>query len=112
MSERLPSHEDEPKRPVTIFELAEYRLKMHMVYGLEKLPERLTGADFEAVGLPFFGGCEVCEAGVSALNACPSKSGNLRCVNCIGDDGYDDVPTADFALFGFDDYGGAPDDAA
>ena len=38
------------------------------------------------LGLPAFGGCEICHASIFALNAHPSKSGYLRCKDCITDD--------------------------
>ena len=60
-----------------------------------------TGADFERVGLPMIGGCEVCHATVAAYNACPSRSGYLRCADgCIDDLGYNTVEEANQAIFG------------
>lgn len=52
-------------------------------------------------GLPIMGGCYECEACIAAYNACPSKSGYLKCANgCIGNDGYATVEEANEALFG------------
>jgi hypothetical protein len=44
--------------------------------------------DIEAVGLPFFGGCERCRATIACYNAYPSKTNYLRCKQCIGDQGF------------------------
>lgn len=46
---------------------------------------------FDTRGLPMFGGCEVCGASITAYNAYPSKSGFLRCNDCIDDHGYQTV---------------------
>jgi hypothetical protein len=55
---------------------------------------------FIDVGLPMLGGCACCEACIAAYNACPSKSGHLKCADsCIGDDGFDSVEDANIALF-------------
>ncbi len=51
--------------------------------------EAKTGADFEEAGVPMLGGCEICGASIAAYNACPSKTGHLRCLSgCIGDLGF------------------------
>lgn len=50
-----------------------------------------TGSDFEEAGLPMAGGCEKCAASVAAYNSCPSKSGKIRCLDCIGEDGFTTV---------------------
>jgi len=47
-----------------------------------------TGADIEAVGLPFFGGCQCCAASIACYNAYPSQTGYLRCRDCIGEIGF------------------------
>jgi hypothetical protein len=44
--------------------------------------------DIEAVGLPFFGGCQVCQASIACYNAYPSKTNFLLCRSCIGDLGF------------------------
>src|SRR5438309_8802724 len=76
--------------PITLLQLAEYRLGR----------KARTGQDFEDAGLPMVGGCEICHATVSAYNACPSKSGNIRCLNgCIGEMGWDTVEQADRDIF-------------
>jgi hypothetical protein len=50
--------------------------------------------------LPILGGCEICEATVAAYNACPSKTGFLRCKNgCIEDEGWETVEEANRAIF-------------
>jgi hypothetical protein len=46
------------------------------------------------------GGCDCCGACIGAYNACPSKSGYLRCANeCIGDSGWESVEEANRDLF-------------
>ena len=60
----------------------------------------ISGDAFEEVGLPMIGGCECCGACIGAYNACPSKSGYLRCANeCIGDTGWETVEEANRDLF-------------
>jgi hypothetical protein len=44
--------------------------------------------DIEDVGLPFFGGCQVCHASIACFNAYPSKTNYLRCRSCIGGLGF------------------------
>ena len=56
------------------------------------LPNPITGEVFEKHGLPIYGGCELCGAGIAAYNAYPSRTGFIRCKNCIGDEGFDSVP--------------------
>ena len=61
----------------------------------------INGGEFDRVGLPIMGGCEVCGATIAAYNACPSTSGYLRCASgCIGEDGWTDVAEANIAIFG------------
>lgn len=76
--------------PVTILQLAEFRIKR----------EPSTGDDFAEAGLQIMGGCERCHASIAAYNACPSKSGNWRCDDCIGDDGFATVSEANEFIFG------------
>jgi len=77
--------------PVTVAALAERALGRRAV----------TGADYEEAGLPMLGGCEVCGASVAAYNACPSRSGYLRCLHgCVGEDGWESVEEAYEEVFG------------
>lgn len=79
--------------PITILDLARHR-------GAQEIDGSISGGEFDKVGLPMLGGCEVCGATVAAYNAAPSKTGYLRCVNgCIADLGWDDVAEADRAIF-------------
>ena len=48
----------------------------------------ITMGDIEDVGLPFFGGCQVCHASIACFNAYPSKTNYLRCRSCIGSLGF------------------------
>jgi len=79
---------------ITIMQLAQHRL------GPEYDGHALTGAEFQKVGLPIVGGCEVCHATVAAFNSCPSKTGYIRCRDCIEDLGYPTAEEADAAIFG------------
>lgn len=76
--------------PITILQLAEHRLGR----------EAVTGSDFEEAGLPMLGGCQVCAATIAAYNACPSRSGYIRCAaGCIGDSGWTTVEEANRDIF-------------
>jgi hypothetical protein len=76
--------------PVTVLDLASHRLGY---------PVR-AGGDFQRAGLPIMGGCAECGATVAAYNACPSRSGYLKCASdCIGDDGYATVEEAHADIF-------------
>jgi hypothetical protein len=79
--------------PITVSDLCIHRL------GLPDDVESINGAQFEQAGLPILGGCEVCEATIAAYNACPSRTGYLRCLDCIGDLGWDDVAQANRDIF-------------
>lgn len=83
--------------PVTILQLAEFILGR---------PAE-NGEDFAQAELPMLGGCEVCHATIAAYNACPSRTGYLRCAEgCIGELGYSSVEEARRDLFGWE-----PDDS-
>jgi hypothetical protein len=76
--------------PITVLDLATFRIGR----------PASTGGDFAEAGLPLFGGCAVCGASVAAYNACPSRSGYLKCASgCIGEDGWDTVEEANRAIF-------------
>jgi hypothetical protein len=45
----------------------------------------VTMGQFDAVGLPMLGGCHRCGACIAAYNACPTTTGYLACVGCVGD---------------------------
>jgi hypothetical protein len=77
---------------ITVFELAEHR-------GARSIDGAINGAEFERVGLPILGGCEGCYATIAAYNAYPSKSGFLRCDDCIGDAGFATVEEANAFIF-------------
>lgn len=62
-----------------------------------------SAAEYTRVGLPFFAGCEVCEAQLSPMNAYPSKSGMIRCLDCVGAMGYDTAQEANRDIFGEED---------
>jgi hypothetical protein len=84
--------------PVTVYELALYRLRAAGLIG-GRAPESLSGADFARVGLEILGGCEICGASIAAYNGCPSRSGYWRCSSgCIADQGYAGAEEADQAL--------------
>ena len=51
-------------------------------------------AEFDRLGLPMMGGCQVCQASIAAYNACPTATGNLSCTNCVGAEGFATVDQA------------------
>ena len=48
----------------------------------------ISMGEFDKVGLPFFCGCEICEASLGPFNAFPTYSGYTRCKDCVGDVGF------------------------
>ena len=50
-----------------------------------------SGEDHKRAGLPVLGDCELCQATIASYNAHPSRSGYLRCSDCIGDSGFPTV---------------------
>lgn len=79
---------------ITIHELAVHR-------GLKTSDDgSYSMGDINAVGLEMLGGCEICGASIACYNACPSKSGQWRCDDCIGDTGWETVEEANRAIFG------------
>ncbi len=73
---------DEDNVPVTVLDCAAAR-------GAKAGPDgSFTMGDIDAVGLPFFGGCEHCHASIACHNAYPSRTNYLRCRACIGDLGF------------------------
>jgi len=85
--------EDPEPQPVTIYDLACYRLDMPDA-------DSLNGADFDRAGLAIMGECEVCHATLAAYNGCPSKTGYWRCTDCIDDQGWHSIEEADHDIFG------------
>jgi hypothetical protein len=70
---------------VTVLELAKevYRQNNWLLPG-----DNWSMADLDKAQLPMMGGCQVCEASIACYNAYPSKSGYLRCADCIGEEGW------------------------
>jgi hypothetical protein len=56
--------------------------------------------EYEEIGLPVFGGCELCHAPIAFYNAYPSRSGYIRCRDCIGDIGWESANEAARDVFG------------
>lgn len=77
--------------PVTILELYRFRT------GDDR--ESIDAGSVERAGLPFMSGCEVCFASLACYNAHPSRSGFIRCRDCIADDGWVDVAEASRDIF-------------
>lgn len=101
-----PDPEQEPAKPVTIHDLAVFRMLYIGRYSPGTLPERFSGADYNAVSLDIMGGCEVCAASLSALNACPATTGYWRCASgCIDEVGFPTVEQANEDIFGEVDAG-------
>jgi hypothetical protein len=59
-----------------------------------------TVHDYQEIGLPVFGGCELCRAAIACDNAYPSRSGYIRCKSCLGKEGWDSVEDAALDVFG------------
>jgi len=80
---------------ITVLDLAKFR-------GLKEDENgKVSMGAFDDVGLPMMGGCSICGATVTCYNACPSKSGFLKCEKgCIGGDGWETVEEADIDIFG------------
>ncbi len=94
------------KTPVTILDCAVARGAKPDEDG------NFTMGDIEAVGLPFFGGCQVCHASVACYNAYPSKTNYLRCRSCIGDLGFATTDEFEEWCKQFDDASDCDDDGA
>lgn len=56
-----------------------------------------TGEDFDRAGVPMICGCQVCEATLGPWNSFPSKTGYIRCGECIYDLGFDTLQ--EFEIF-------------
>jgi hypothetical protein len=82
----------EPKA-ITILDLARFR-------GAKSEMGAISGSEFERVGLAMMGGCRNCGATIAAYNACPTKSGNWTCLDCVDGDGFETVEEADKVIFG------------
>lgn len=59
-----------------------------------------TSEDFYTARVPMLGGCEGCHATIGAGNAYPSRSGFLRCADCIDTEGFQTVQAAREFMFG------------
>jgi hypothetical protein len=73
-------------KAITIYDVA-------LARGAKATPDGgLSGSEFDRLGLPMFGGCQMCGASIAAYNASPSMTGYLMCSNaCIGDYGFPSV---------------------
>lgn len=59
--------------------------------GAKEVEGRINGAEFVRLGLPIMAGCEVCYANLGAYNAYPTKTGFIRCHDCVGERGFEKV---------------------
>lgn len=73
-----PDRRENPT-PITILDYVKYRTGEKDTYSVD---------DFNACGVPMAGGCQRCPAIIGAYNAYPSKSGYLRCADCIENTGF------------------------
>lgn len=62
--------------------------------GVEEIDGQINAGEIIKYGLPFFGGCECCQASVACYNMYPSKTGMIRCADCVGSAGYETVAEA------------------
>jgi hypothetical protein len=51
----------------------------------------IPASEFDKHSLPFTAVCQSCHATLGAHNAYPSKTGDIRCNDCIGDLGFEAV---------------------
>lgn len=51
----------------------------------------ISAGEFDRLKLPFFCGCQGCEASMGPVQAHPSQTGYTRCKDCIGDLGFETV---------------------
>jgi hypothetical protein len=52
----------------------------------------ISAEEFDRLDLPFFSGCQYCEASLGPYNAYPTKTGFISCKDCAEEMGYADVP--------------------
>ena len=62
----------------------------------ERAPElrgrgSIPASEFDKHKLPIIADCQSCHATLGAHNAYPSKTGDIRCNDCIGDLGFETV---------------------
>ena len=70
-------------------------LQLARAMGAEETEDgAINGSEFERLGLPMLGGCQVCQATIAAYNACPTTTGYLSCTNCVETEGYATVEVA------------------
>lgn len=50
--------------------------------------EALSSSHYEEANVPMVAGCQQCHATLSGSNAYPSRTGYIRCAECIGNSGY------------------------
>lgn len=56
--------------------------------GAREIEGRIAASEFDRLDLPFFSGCECCQASLAPYNAYPSLSGYIRCDDCIDNLGF------------------------
>ena len=71
-------------KPITVLDVA-------IAKGARVENGSISGAEFDRLGLPMFGGCQHCGASIATYNAYPSKTGYLQCSNCIGNAGFENA---------------------
>lgn len=70
-------------------------LDLALAYGAKPDTDgSISGAQFVVRSLPILSGCQECGARLGPGNAYPSKTGYIRCHDCLGDLGY--ATTKDF----------------
>jgi hypothetical protein len=63
----------------------------------------ISMAEFDQRGLPFFAGCQDCGASLAPYNAYPSKTGFIKCRDCIGGSDLGFATVEEFRASGTDD---------
>jgi len=80
----------ETPMPVTILDVG-LRRGVQPTPGSATSASTIPASEFGRVGLPFLSGCEGCGAALGVYNAHPSRSGFVRCEDCIGAVGFETV---------------------
>jgi hypothetical protein len=65
-------------------------LDVAIARGVKEVDGRISGEEFDRVGLPLLGGC-MCGTTVGCYNAFPTRTGYLGCEDCVGGQGFETV---------------------
>ena len=83
----MTDHSEDRAGPVTIHACALHR----GIKAVDGEPGAYEGGSYEALGLPFMGGCHCCNATLAAYNMYPSRLGFVLCRDCVHPYGFETV---------------------